>query len=326
MRRLSRSGFKGEFVRSAILPEWWADECAEDPEILPDIELRVARFLELPLSAVTDPCTALALPKYPAAHLRRVRDVDQDRLAPAIHAALRIGGAVARNLRDPTPTTIALPTDGLAWRQQIQRSREALALEDILSYLWLGGIPVVPVDLLPAPSFQGLACVVEGRPVILLGHKHDAPGRVAFLVAHEVGHIAAGDCAPDRPVVDEEDEIFDDVEMERMADRYATRALVGGDAVPPVAATEFKQLASNAAELERDTGADASVITFVWAAHTGDYSMASMAVRALYRATGARRQLQQQFDHHVDLDSAPESDRALLRCVRADPESDETGG
>ena len=323
MRRLSRAGFKKELVRPAILPEWWEDSCAEDSSLLQDVEIRVARFLGLPLAAVRDAGTALAPPAYPGAQLRRVRDVDRDRLGPAIHTAMRIGGAVVRSLRDTTSDVVVPPADGIAWRDLIERTGSAVTLGEMVADLWKRGIPVVPLEEIPAPSFQGIACVVEGRPVILLGHKHDEPGRAAFLVAHEAGHVAAGDCAPDQPVVDEEEEIADDTEIERGADQYATRLLIGGDAVPSIAGASFKELARVASELERETGADASAVIFAWARRTGDYAKATMAVKALYRGTGARKQLRQLFDSHVDLLAATESDRALLRCVFGDPERDE---
>ncbi len=324
MSRLSRAGFQRDFVRPAMLPDWWDEACVEDPSLLPDIEIRVARFLGLPLSVVRDPGRSLAPPAYPDAHLRRVRDIDRDRLAPAIHSALRIAAALARSLREPTPFPEVPPPDGLAWRKQIEQARPAVSLDDILTDLWLRGIPVVAVAELPAPSFQGLACVVEGRPVIMLGHKHDEPGRLAFVVAHEAGHIAEGDCGPDRPVVDEEEEIADDADIEQRADRFAIRVLVGSDDVPLVDGASFKELASQASELERSSGADASAVLYAWARRTGEYARALMAVRALYRSSGARRLLRQHFDHHIDLEAATESDRALLRCVYGDPERDET--
>ena len=322
MRRLSRAGFRQEFVRPAILPDWWDESCTDDPELLPEVEIRVARFLGRPLSAVKHPATPLAPPAYPEAQLRRVRDVDRDRLAPAIYAALRIGAAVVRSLRPPAAGPAIPPPEGLSWREQIRRPHPAVDLPVLVDDLWLRDIPVVPIDVLPTPSFQGMACIVEGRPVILLGHRYDEPGRVAFLVAHEVGHIAAGDCAPEQPVVDEEEEIRDDTDMERKADLFATHVLVGGDSAPPVEGASFKEIASRASEIERSTGADASAVIFAWAASTGDYAKASMAVKALYRASGARRLLREHFDRHVDLQAAPESDRALLRCVYGDPEHD----
>jgi Zn-dependent peptidase ImmA (M78 family) len=323
IRRLSRAGFDRRFVQSAILPDWWSEECASDAELMPEIELRVARFLGQSLSLVRDAREQLAAPEYAEAQLRRVRDVDRDRLAPAIHSALQIGAAAVRSLRDYAPSGADLPADPLKWRRELSGSHGTVTLDEILGDLWKRGIPVVPLDVLPAPSFQGLACVVEGHPVILLGHRHDEPGRVAFFVLHEAAHIAAGDCSPDRPVVDEEDLIVDETEIEKAADEFATRVLVGEESVPELDGGDFKELATNAASLESETGADASTLIFAWAAKTGDYAAATMAVKALYRGSGARRKLREYFDRYVGLESATETDRALLRCVHGDSESDE---
>ena len=174
-----------------------------------------------------------------------------------------------------------------------------------------------------------MACVVENRPVILVGYKHDEPGRVAFRVAHEAAHIAAGDCAPDRPVVDEEDEITDEGDIERLADLYATRVLVGDGGVPQIdarGAGDFKTLARLALELERQIGADASSVIFSWAHRTGDYPTATLAVKALYRGSGARRQLRQFIDRFIDRATATETDRALLQCACGESALDEAAG
>lgn len=325
MRRLSRAGFKSDFVRPAILPDWWDDDCANDPSLLPEVEIRVARFLGRSVSDVRDPARELAAPAYDRAQLRRVRDIDRDRLRAAIHTGLQVAGAVVRSMRDPGRPVRPVPDDATAWRNAIPRANKAVTLEDIVVDVWERGIPVVPLDVLPAPSFQGLACVVEGRPVVLLGHRHDEPGRVAFIVAHEAGHVAHGDCAPDQPVVDEEEEVADDADIERRADRFATRVVVGSDEIPAVTAADFRQLARLAVAQEKTTGADASAIIYAWARRTGDYAKASMAVKALYRAMGARQKLRTLFDRYVDLEGAAESDRLLLRCVHGDP-TDATPG
>jgi len=326
MRRLSRAGFKPEFVRPAILPDWWDDDCADDSALLPEIEIRVARFLERSVSEVRDAGRELTARVYDGAHLRRVRDIDRGRLGPAIHSAIQVAAAVVRSLRGSNRPVQPLPIDALVWRNDLLRSENVVRLDDLVANLWERGIPVVPLEVLPTPSFQGLACVVEGRPVVLLGHKHDEPGRAAFIVAHEGGHIAAGDCTPNQPVVDEDEEISDDSEIERRADRFATRFLVGSDQVPEIRGGDFRQLARTAVAQEKQTGADASAIIYSWARQTGDYPRATMAVKALYRANGARRTLRQWFDRYVDLDTAAESDRQLLRCVYGDPETDATAG
>lgn len=323
MRRLNRAGFKREFLRQAILPNWWEPSCEADSGLLQDVELRAARFLGVPLADVRNPRVALAAPRYPAAQLRRVRNVDRDRMGPAIHTAVCIASAVVRCMRNPVQYSAAIPADGFAWRQIIERSGNRVTLDDMLLDLWTRGIPVIPIDALPSPSFQGAAALVDERPVIVLGHRHDQPGRVAFFVAHEAGHIASGDCAPDSPVVDEEEEISDDADIERKADEFAKKVLVGNAVIPSIAGSNYKSLAKQAHELEASAGADASAVIFSWARQTGDYSTATLAVRALYRDTGAWRQLRALFDQFVDVEGGSESDRDLLRCVYGDSERDD---
>ena len=302
-------------MQRAILPDWWDERCADDPRLVQDIEIRVARFLGLSMSAAANPDLPLETPQHPGAQLRRVRDTDRTRLAPAIHTAIRTASAVVRNLRDTVPPPSHPPVDGLEWRDRILGARSAPSVESIAGDLWELGIPIVPLDVLPAPSFQGMACIVEDRPVILLGHKHDEPGRVAFVIAHEAGHIAAGDCASGRPIIDEEPEIADDGETERRADLYATHVLVGEADVPGLDDTDslhYKDLARRASDIERTKSADAGFVIFSWARQTGDYATAAMAVKALYRSTGARKQLRRLLNRYVDLAAASETDRYLL--------------
>lgn len=317
MRRLSRAGFKKEFVTTALLPDWWDALCAQDPDVLPEVEVRVARFLDISISDVRSSEFALMPPSYATPQLRRVRDIGHDRLAPAIHSAIRISQAVIRNLQC-TGDAKSLPTNALEWRRTLQLGASGTVdLAGILGDLWSKGIPVIPLDVLPTPSFQGLACVVDSRPVVVLGHRYDEPGRVAFLVAHEAGHIASGDCSPDTLVLDEDEAVLDPSDMEKDADRFAARVLLGEKAavISAESGADAKVIAQQAFDLEIQTGADASSIIYAWASRTLNYATAAMAVKALYRSAGARDQVRMVFDEHIALACAGESDLDLLRCV-----------
>jgi Zn-dependent peptidase ImmA (M78 family) len=320
MRRLAATGFKRDFARVAVLPDWWDASCEADVRLLSEVELRIARFLDAPLAVVRDPGAQLVVPKYEGAQLRRVRDINRDRLGPAIHAALNIASAVVRG--SSLPTLRLPPVDALAWREQISRPNPVLRLDDVLADAWQRGIPVLQVDALPVPSFQGLACVVEDRPVVLICHNLDEPARLAFIIAHEIAHIVWGDCSPEGPVVDEEEEISDDTPIEKRADDYAIVLLTGGAPIPDVRASGFKDLAQKAAAVEKERGVDASAVVWSWARRTGDYAMATMAAQALYRTSGGKRAIRKHLDQHLDLDNASDSDRALLRCLYGDPERD----
>ena len=85
---------------AAILPDWWDDSCGDDPSLLQDLEFRVARFLGTSFEAVSDPGTPLSPPAYQGAQLRRVRDINRDRLAAAIHVATQVASATFRDQRN----------------------------------------------------------------------------------------------------------------------------------------------------------------------------------------------------------------------------------
>src|SRR5450759_3798372 len=136
MRRLGRAGFKNDFIRAVILPEWWDQQSARDVALLPDVEIRVARFLGLPIASIRNPEAGLVAPAYEGARLRRIRDVESDRLTAAIHAAIQIAGAVVRSLRERNSAIRVPPRDALAWREEILDGGPALKLGQILEDCW----------------------------------------------------------------------------------------------------------------------------------------------------------------------------------------------
>ena len=207
-------------------------------------------------------------------------------------------------------------------RNQESDAQIKAKLTDLLRDLWSRGIPVIQLETLPRPLFQGMAWIAGERPVVVVGHRLDEPARLAFVIAHEVGHIVNGDCAADAPVIDEEEEVTDDHESERRADEYAIGVLTGGTPVPSLSAADFKDLATKALQVEKKHHVDAAAVIWSWARRTGDYALATMASRALYRNKGGKRAIRAAFDQSVDLDAASETDRALLRCVAGDPEND----
>ena len=321
LRRLAKAGFRREFLRAAILPDWWTEECANDPALLPEIEIRAARFLGIPLATLREPTADLTRTVPQGAQLRRVRDIGLDRLAPAIHAALQIGKAVQRNRR-PISDSPGIPgADARVWRNLLGADG-AIALSGLLAFLWERGVPVIPLDCSPSPTFQALAAVVESGPIIVLGHRIDEPGRVAFVIAHEIAHIAYGDCQLDCPVVEASDEVADDASIEVRADDFARALLLGERQIPVVDADDYRTLANAADEAESVAGVDAGAVIWAWANRTRDYVTAQRALAALYRHIGAQRELRRQLLVNVDFDGAIDSDRDLLRCVMSESDDD----
>ena len=265
-----------------------------------------------------NPDRALTLPSYAGAQLRRVRNaVDTKRLLPAVHTAVQIGEAVLRNLREEKAAIDLPPANPLEWREALTGGESSIGLEPILADLWKRGIPVISLGTLPGPAFQGMSCIVGGHPIICLGYKYDEPGRLAFIVAHEVAHITVGDCLTGAPLLHEAAGVRDDSLQEGIADQFANRVLAGEDPKAVIEDEDMdpKELAQRAFDLEMETGADASSLIYCWAARTLKYPIAEMAVGALYRSHGAQNKVRKFIDHYVDIESAAESDRSLLNCI-----------
>lgn len=323
--RLSKGGFKRDFVRSAILPDWWDDSLQSDARLLPDIELRVARFLGLPLAEVRNPSHPLIAQAAHSTVLRKTQGTKIESLHPAIHTARRVAEAVLRNMqRKPAGSIPPKPED---WRKELVSGTRPVTLEVMLRDLWGRGIPVIPLECLPSPAFQGMACLLDGRPVIVIGQKHDVPSRVAFFVAHEAGHLAAGDCANGQTIVDESETGADSSEMERRADRFASRVVLGGTDPAKLSGADHRDLALNAYMLQQHTGADAGALIFHWARrHGDDFTTATMAAKALYQDKGARKAMARFVTGNVSTQDASETDRALLSLVTGDAAAPATTG
>ncbi|MBL9039090.1 MAG: hypothetical protein JNG84_11280 [Archangium sp.] len=125
--------------------------------------------------------------------------------------------------------------------------------------------------------------------------------------------------------MDESDEVVDRSQMERAADRYAVAAALGDDPPAPpsgAALTHFQRFAVAASVQAKARGIDLGSLLWYWTGRTRDFPMGMLALKAAYKHLGGARAIREKFDEYVDLDSASDSDRALLRCVKGDPEAD----
>jgi hypothetical protein len=270
---------------------------------------------------------AVAVPSYHGPRLRRPANVKAERVGPAIHAGVELAAAVTRALRNTAPASLP-STDAVQWSSTLQPAFGETLLEVMARDLWSRGVPVIPAEGLPTPKYQGLACIVDGRPVIVVGHEHDEPARVALWIAHECGHLVAGDCAEGAPVVDEDEDAGQASDMEKRADDYAWNVLMRGEkpSKPSAWPDEWQKVADKAAAVEQKTSVDAGVLVWSWTTRTKRYQDGKLALQALYRAKGARQTLAQLFNEHVDVENASETDAALLGCMVGGSTSDGPAG
>lgn len=329
LSRVRKAGFDRAFIEAAVLPDWWDASCEKDAALIPDVEIRIARFLHAPLGVVHDPKQKLVAPAYANAQLRKVSKINADQLGATIHSALSVAAAVLRSTRGALPPVDPPPRNPTHWHRELARGGRGVTLGTATADLWRRGIPVLHLEVLPSPRFQGLACLINGRPVVVIGHDTDVPSRLLSHLAHEAGHIVHGDCAEDAPVVDENDETLDRSQMERDADRYAVESALGEsppDAPGGAIRTDFKRLAQHASLVGRERGLEVGSLIWSWTIKTKEFGVGVQALKATYKHLGGARAIRAQFDQHVDLSAASESDRALLRCVKGDPDRNASPG
>lgn len=332
MQRIDAAGIDSRFVSKAILPSWWTAECEADGELLPDVEFMVARFLDAPLALVRDPSVPLALPSHTSAQLKAGKGRARPELAAAIHATERVLAATIRSLR-AVPREEELLRDPREWRQLLTRDGAPPSLATVTADLWRLGIPVVPIEVLPAGKrFMALATKINGRGAIAIAHADDAPARLLFWLAHEAGHLANGDCDDGVAVVDAEEARDQGDEREVAADRFALLMLSGSASGLQLRKRGAVAMAAEAETLGGQQDVDAGHLVLSSAENrrrAGDkdaYAEANLALRELWLHQGGQAELRRQFDEHVDLLAANEDDRSLLRCVRLDPGPDARSG
>ena len=309
-------GFRQGLLKEIVFPDWWSPECEDDPAAVAELEFRVARFLGSSAGRDWGMVHLASLPGVQSARLRHTLSTTAPKLMPAVLTSLRVARAAVDAWSAPRPVR-NVPTDPLVLRESILGLGALVDLDAVVTWLWDAGIPVLALQDLPTPKFQAMACILGGRPVVLLGHRVDAPSRLLFSVAHELGHVSRGDCSAEGPVIDGEDDFCrpEDQAEEDAANTFAFRLLGGAETVPAPGAREPKDLADEAGRIGRQLRIDPGHLLQVWSKVTGDYATMQRALSALWADRGGLALIAGKQQSEIDSGAAPETDRSLLRLL-----------
>lgn len=278
-----------------FVPEWWDDEAATVEGGLLELQIVLARRLNVAFESLH---AAAPKPEFRAA-TRRFKTVHPEG-STQLAAAAGVGHGLAHVLAGACKTEAQQgrlsPTE---LRARILEKFPAVTLEGLCQWLWEHGVPVVHILNWPHQLRRPDAmCVRIGeRPVVLVVRREIAPARLAYLVAHETGHIMSGHLGADNNAVLVDDTLpvdgqgFAKDEDEKVADAYAME-LLGGDALRVACRDIGKQseevkLAAAALKAGRGTGLDAGQVILGWARLTEDWKLAGMAMRYLMTAQAA---------------------------------------
>ena len=303
-------------MQEFVLPDWWSDDLADVPANRALAEAFIARQLGFSLDELRSPEKPLSMPAiWPAQFKRRLNKVDDH-----VEAAALLAQVVARKVVNPVESSLPpLVTDVTAKqiRNEILRQKPFVDLDSLVDWCWDNGVLVFQLYRVPSKkNFDGLATMVEGRPVIVLASGKDSPAWLVFHLAHELGHLAAGHVG-DEPLLESFAKEVDEGREEE-ADSFALELLTGfrRPGIPDLRQTGEK-LALTALRTAPDQGIDPGVFALVYARLNNRYAVAQKALKYLGLHQGGQDIVASRLDaalqNGADLS---EEDERLLRVLR----------
>lgn len=307
-------GLSAPQVRS-LMPDWWDDEAAIDEGGLLEMQILLARRLNVSLVSLQSQKPQPAF-RSTTQRFKTVHPEGSSQLA----VAASIGHGLAQLLASSCASTpLRQLVDAHTLRVELLKNNEAVTLDALCEWLWTAGIPVLHVTGWPNGLRRPDAMCVRasGRPVVMVVRKETALAKLAYLIAHETGHVMSGHLSSDENSalvddtlpVDSQQTFFD--QDENQADVYAMTLLGGSDLLASskkLAGPTYSEMSLAAAALgeARSRKLDAGQVILGWARLTEDWKLANMALRFLKTTEIAPIIINDVAKRHMHSESLPD--------------------
>lgn len=225
-QRLEEVGIKTQYVRKVVLPSWWDDDSARTKAGYAQGALLIARHIGLDAASLLSPESPVTFTPCTAPKFKKHLDADADKSRFAVYVARQAACLTAQAMTTPyTP----IPGSTAEIRRQVLAlsSKVPVILESLLEWCWHSGIPVIHLSKLPAHKPQALVARIEGRPVIVLCDNQKFDAWLAFLIAHELAHIAKGHLPDDDDFLLDTNSLTSENHEEKEANAGACEILTG---------------------------------------------------------------------------------------------------
>lgn len=313
--RLRILGLAQPYLQKNILPSWWDDEIAVTPAGRLEAVTMLARRAGIDLLSLRDSSATPRLLDV-ACKFKAIGRADESELCLARNLSVQVAKLAASAMT----TELRRPESAAAIRQQLlSQGHQWINLEVLVDYCWSIGIPVLYVSEFPRgiPIMDGLAAIINDRPVIVISSRRKHSAWLLFDLAHELGHITLGHVAPNQILVDDDLEQRSDDSEEVEANEFALTMLSGSSA-PRVRATDrwlnAAQLACFAQRMGIEHQIDPGHIVLVYAHCMGSrfWAVVNAALKLIEPHAKGNETLRQRMIDNLDWSELSNEDNEFI--------------
>jgi hypothetical protein len=223
-QRLDAAGVPESWIRKSVLPLGWKDSLAGTQQGFRRACAAIARSLDIDLKSLLSEDPHPQFNPLPNAYYKKAGGKDDTDIQIASRAAVTIAKLAIEAKLDAYCSPSGSAADV---RKEILKGFGRVNLESLLNWCWSYGMPVLHLQSAPGKKMDGLAVAHSNQAAIIVV-KNDFPSRLAFIVAHELGHVALGHVnSAEGFIADERVDRGSTDKVEIEANRFACELLTG---------------------------------------------------------------------------------------------------
>lgn len=220
--KLKDFGIPKKYVQKNGLPSWWDEELDNKPVAVLECSGYIADRFGLDLKSLLSEEDTIKFRGETQTKFKQRANNQKSDIAHGL--AHRVAEMIAYGYEG---NFTGIPDNVDEIRAEILQTHPTINLTSLLDYCWQKGIAIAHFSQFPKDStkFDGMIQLHNNKPVIILAINYKESPRLAFILAHELGHLALGHIT--------EGEFFDgkiklnsDDNEEKEANQFAVKLLL----------------------------------------------------------------------------------------------------
>ena len=279
---MKETGYNSDYFK-AVWPRWWSEESSSDPTAQAELRFSIARRLGLsPRSLLAHKVEFIWDDKVQFKGLRINSEFENKALVALGRSIARL---LIRGVNHDSGSHI-FDLSSMDIRKLILDEQQCVNLENLLALYWSLSIPVIQTNLLPlgTKGMDAMVVTESGRFVVILARQSTTSASLAYILAHELGHIKCRHLE-EIPIYVDVDTHKDLDEIEREANCFALELLTGNREIEFDENT-YPNNADTLAKAVRKVGYEERIepgtLALCYGYYTGRWAIATSAVKLLY--------------------------------------------